>query len=284
MGVDNQAGQSKDVGTPKWLQAVLPDVYDADPQVQAAKMAAQHEAQQQVLANAQQSYASGGSSGGGYSVGGGSSRNSGGGSRRGGGGGGGGGSGVNQVYIDAMKAYLAKKEAGLNNYLAPYADAQSNIGMAGDQARQSITNMGQWIAQQLAAAKPIQDQYNAQLRSALTQNAASYNPGALVHDLQAQGAGTQGLSLQAQLMQQAQDQDAARRNGLADSLVNIRNSDLSQRGDIANQQTAGMQGLLDINKLAYLAQNNKAKTAAAQGYNDQLEQLRLQLAQQGITP
>jgi hypothetical protein len=279
MGVDNQIGAPKGVGSQKWLQQVLPDAYDADPVVQQQKQAAQHEAQLAVLANAQQSYAAGGGANS-YS----SGSSSGGGSRRGGGGGGGGGSGVNQMYIDAMKAYLAKKQAGLQTYLAPYGDAQAGITSAADQARASIGNMGAYQDQRLAQSNQLQQQYNDQLRQAYTQNPAQYNYGGLQTDLQAQGAGTGGLALQAQLAAAAQQQDAQRRSQLADSLIATRNSDLSQRGDISHQLTTGMQGQLDLNKLAYLAQNTKAKAAATQTYNDQLDQLLLQMAQQGITP
>lgn len=186
------------------------------------------------------------------------------------------------MYIDALKAYYAQKAGGLGNYLQPYTDAQANVGMAADQARQSITNMGAAQDKRLAEGKTAQDLYNQQLRSALTAPGASYDVGGLTRDLQAQGAGTSGLALQAQLMQQGNSDAAARRASLADALIAIRNSDLGQRGDIASQETAGFQGALDLNKLAYLAQIAKQRAAAGQQYNDQLEQLKLQLAQQGI--
>ncbi len=284
MGVDSGGPGRGIETTPRYRQDHQPKVstYDMDPKVAATKQAAWNEVAKQILANSAQSFneSSGAMAGtGGYSVGGGGG---GGGSGGGGRGGGGGGGGVPQEYIDAMKAYVASKEAGKGAYLQPFADARSGIDTAYGQARGNINAAGAQQDQRLAAAKQLQDQYNAQLSAAYKTNGPQFDFGALMRDLQGQGAGTGGLAAQAALAQANQGLDASRRGTLADTLVAGRNFDNAQRGDIARQLTQGMSGQLDINHMAYLAQIAKQQAAADQAYQDQLAQLKLEAAKNGV--
>jgi hypothetical protein len=105
-----------------------------------------------------------------------------------------------------------------------------------------------------------------------------------MRDLQSAGAGTGGLQAQAAIMAQQHNDAAQARNTLANTLVNAHSAALDQRQGVAQQLTAGAQGALDINHLAYVNQNAKAQAAAQQAYNDQLATLRTQMAQAGVSP
>lgn len=230
---------------------------------------------QQIMANGAQQ--GGGPDVSGYSLG-----QGGGGSSGGSGGGGGGGGGVNPAYIAAMQAYLAQKDKGLGAYLSPYDTAQSGVNTAYNQSHAQIAEGGAQQAQRLAAAQQLQAQYNQQLHAAYTNPGASYDFSGLLRDLQSAGAGTGGLQAQAQLQQANQGMDASRRSTLADSLIAGRNFDNTQRADTAAQLTQGMNGQLDINHMQALAAIAKQRATAEQAYNDQLAQLHLTAAQQGI--
>lgn len=267
--------------TPQYRQDHQPKVsiYDMNPAVAGAKKTAWDEIAKQILANSQQAYAEGGGAtgdAGAYSAYGG-----GGGGGYGGGGGGGGG-GLNPTYVQAMKDYLAQKEAGRTGYLSPFEQAQSGVDAAYRQSQAQIAEGGAQQDQRLAAAQQLQDQYNTQLKSAYTNPGAQFDFSALLSDLGSQGAGQGGLKLQAQLAQANQGMDASRRSTLADSLVAGRNFDNAQRADIARQLTQGMNGQLDINHMQALAAIAKQRAAAEQAYNDQIAQLRLEMAKAGI--
>lgn len=273
MGVDNQIGQSGQQNSPQYQQDHQPavSIYDMNPAVARTKKSAWDEIAAQILANSQQGFAESQNPGGFTTA-----------SSGGSGGGSGGGGGVNPAYLAAMKDYLAQKEAGRGAYLSPFEQASSGVDAAYNQSHAQIAEGGAQQAQRLAAAQHLQDTYNQQLKSAYTNPGATYDFSALLHDLGSAGAGTSGLQAQAQLQQANSGMDASRRSSLADSLIAGRNFDNAQRGDIAAQLTQGMNGQLDINHMSALAQIAKQRATAEQAYNDQLAQLKLQMAQNGV--
>jgi hypothetical protein len=195
---------------------------------------------------------------------------------RGGGGGGGASSGV-----AALQKYLADYEGQHGAMISPYETQQSGLNSTYAQALARINQSVGDLKGSLAQGRSQQDTYNQMLQSAYGQQGNVVDNSGYLRDLAASGI-DQG-ALQATLASRAADnvQDQGRRSQLANALVAARNSAMTDRDISAASVGTGALGGLEQSNMAYNADLAKQRAAAEAAYQQQLAQIRLQIAQAG---
>lgn len=206
------------------------------------------------------------------------SGSSGGGGGRGGGGGGGGG---NASAIAALTKYLTDLTGQHGAMMSPYETEQSGLNSTYAQALARINQSVGDLKGSLATGRAQQDTYNGMLRQAYSQPGGIVNNQPFLGDLAASGADPRQLQQLLNSRAADQVQDQGRRTQLADSLIAARNSSMSDRDVSASSVGTGALGGLEQANMANNAALAKQRAAAEAAYQQQLAQIRLQIAQAG---